>query len=149
MKNIILLITLVLFASNLYARQGQMGVGLMIGNPTGISGKYWLDDNKAIDAGLGASFGNHTDFSIHSDYLLHKENQFYFNEVYALDLYYGIGGRMEFADEIELGARVPVGIVHEIKEKSADVFAEVAPVLDFIGREGVELNLALGTRYYF
>ena len=124
-------------------------MGLMLGNPTGLNGKYWLPDNKAIDAGLGMSFGKNTDLSIHSDYLLHQDGALYFNDVHALDLYFGVGGRIEFADDIELGVRVPVGVAHKLPEQKADLFAEVAPILDLLGRQGLELNLAVGARFYF
>jgi hypothetical protein len=74
---------------------------------------------------------------------------FFFDEVHPLDLYYGIGGRMEFGDDLELGVRVPVGLAHRFTEQPADIFAEIAPIIDFIGRTGVEVHFAVGGRYYF
>lgn len=134
-------------ASSAFAQ--KTGLGVSLGNPTGVNGKHWLTGDTAVDGGLGFSFGNNTDFSIHSDYLFHKKSSFFFNDVHALDLYFGIGGRMEFSDDIELGVRVPVGLVHELKEQNADIFGEVAPILDFVGRTGIELGLLAGARYYF
>lgn len=131
------------------AFQNQKGVGLSLGNPTGLNGKYWLDGNKAIDGGAAWSLGDHTNFSLHSDYLLHNEGAFFLNDVHPLDLYYGLGGRMEFADDIELGVRFPVGLAHKLDNGSADVFTEAAPILDFISRTGIELHLLFGARYYF
>ncbi len=136
------------FSLNSWAA-GKRALGLMLGNPTGISGKYELGANRAVDAGVGLSFGRHTNASIHSDYLLHKEGVLFFKDVHALDLYYGIGGRMEFADTIELGARVPIGLLHQLEGRPAEVFGEVAPVIDLIGRQGTELHLLFGARYYF
>lgn len=127
----------------------QMGFGVSLGNITGLNGKYWLDNNSAIDGGLGMSIGKNTNFSMHSDYLLHSEGAFYLNDVHPLDLYYGLGARMEFADDIELGLRIPVGLAHRMEDKSADTFVEVAPVLDFITNRGVEIHLMAGARYYF
>lgn len=147
MKFIFLLSVLVL-SSSIWA-QNKTGLGVSLGNPTGLNGKYWLDETKAVDAGLGFSIGKHSNFSIHSDYLFHNKGAFYFNDVHPLDLFYGIGGRMEFADDIEVGVRVPVGLVYEVEEKSADVFGEVAPVIDFLTNTGVELHILIGSRYYF
>lgn len=138
----ILLLGLPVWANN-------TGVGISIGNPIGLNGKYWLDDTKAIDGGLGFSFGEHTDFSIHSDFLLHNNGAFFFNDVNALDLYYGIGGRMEFADDIEVGIRVPVGLAHKVEDGTADMFAEVAPIIDIVSKTGIELHWLFGARYYF
>lgn len=132
-----------------HASANQKGIGISLGNPTGLNGKYWLEGNKAVDAGFGFSLGDSTDFSIHSDYLLHNEGAFYFNDVHPLDLYFGLGGRMEFADEIEFGARIPVGLSNRSENKSSDIFVEVAPILDFLGRNGLELHFLLGSRYYF
>jgi hypothetical protein len=138
-----------LFSLALAAYAQKTGVGVSLGNPTGLSAKRWLSSTRAVDAGAGFSYGNHTNFSLHSDYLLHNQSAFYLNDVHALDLYYGIGARMEFADDIEIGVRVPVGLAHQMEDAKADIFAEVAPVVDFISRTGVELHLLFGSRYYF
>lgn len=143
------LVLFVILISSLPALANKKGVGAILGNPTGLNGKYWLDNKTAIDGGGGFSFGNHTDFSLYSDYLYHRDGAFYFNDVYSLDLYYGVGGRMEFSDDIELGVRLPVGLAHMLEVKEADVFAEIAPVVDFIGKTGLEINLGFGARYYF
>lgn len=145
----VLAIFLLLLTTHTFAQAGQMGVGVMLGNPTGINGKYWLDEERAVDGGLGLSLGPSTNASLHSDFLLHNFSAFYLNETVPLDFYYGIGGRLEFADEIELGVRIPIGLVNQMKEKNADVFAEIAPILDFVGRTGIELHFAAGGRYYF
>lgn len=143
------LLCALLLVTSINAFAEKMGVGLMLGNPTGVNGKYWLNEDHAIDAGVGFSLGRNSDFSLHSDYLLHSKGAFFFNDVHPLDLYYGIGGRMEFGDDIELGVRAPVGIVHMFADQPADMFVEVAPILDFVGRTGLELHLAAGARYYF
>ena len=127
----------------------EKGIGISLGNPTGLNGKYWLDSSRAVDAGLAWSMGKGQDFSLHSDYLLQKEAAFYFNDIHPLDFYYGIGGRMEFADEIELGVRIPFGLAHRLQAESADVFGEVAPIFDLVGRTGLEMHLVIGGRYYF
>lgn len=121
----------------------------MLGNPTGLNGKYWLKDNQAVDAGAGWSFGRHTNFSIHSDFLFHSKDALIFRDDYNLDLYYGLGGRMEFAGEIELGVRLPIGVVHELEGVESDVFMELAPVWDFVSHQGLEIHIVLGSRYYF
>ncbi len=127
----------------------DLGVGVSIGNPTGHNAKYWLNGEQAVDGGFAWSLGKNSNLSIHSDYLFHKEGAFFFNDVHPLDLYYGIGGRMEFDDDIDLGVRLPIGLVHRVENGTADVFGEVAPIVDFLGTTGVELHLLVGGRYYF
>lgn len=143
------LLALVLILSSFSCWSNDFGLGLSIGNPTGLNGKYWLDERAAVDGGFALSLGKKSALSMHSDYLLHKNSAFYFNDDYALDMYYGLGGRMEFSDDIELGVRVPVGLAHKLENAGADVFVEGAPIIDIIGRTGLELHLLLGARYYF
>lgn len=143
----LLLLLGVLFS--LPAMAQPLGVGVMIGSPTGLSGKYHLDNNQAIDGALGISLGSRARVNVHSTYLFHRENALYFQDDYPLDLYYGMGGRMKFADDIIMGVRLPVGLVHNFEGRTADFFGEVAPVVDFIGRVGLDLHLGIGARYYF
>jgi hypothetical protein len=147
MKTIFLLI--LILTSSLGFAADRKAVGIMLGSPTGASGKYWLDRERAVDAGVGFSLGSGTPFTIHSDYLLHRPDSLYFNDVHALDLYYGLGARMKFADDIDLGVRVPVGLVHDLNGGQAEVFGELVPIVDLFSRFGVDLAAAFGARYYF
>lgn len=147
MRSILLMATLLFSAGALAA--GEMGIGAMVGNPTGLSAKYWLSETNAVDGGMAMSFGKKSNFSLHSDYLFHNDGALVFQDTHPLDVYYGIGGRMEFGDDIELGVRLPVGVAHRIENNRADVFGEIAPIVDFVGRTGLEVHLAVGARYYF
>lgn len=145
--NFFTLIFFLIFSSVTLA--DRAGLGVMLGNPVGLNGKRWLDSKTAVDGGIGYSFGKHSNLSLHSDYLLHKSAALYVNDTYPLDIYYGIGGRMEFAGSIELGARIPIGIVYVPEDQKSDLFAEIAPIWDFVSRTGLELHLLFGARYYF
>lgn len=144
-----LIFTGLLFFSAISFAAGEMGIGAMVGNPTGLNGKYWLSKKHAIDGGMGFSFGKDTNFSMHSDYLFHSEGALIFKDEHPLDFYFGVGGRMEFADDIELGLRLPIGVAHRMENNTADIFGEIAPIVDFIGRTGLEFHLTVGARYYF
>jgi hypothetical protein len=145
----VLLILLPLVSIPAWGQAHRTGVGAILGNPTGVSAKHWLSNGHAVDGAAGFSWGKNTDFSVHSSYLLQSEGALYFNDTHPLDLYYGLGGRMEFADDIELGLRVPVGLAKRFDGGASDVFVELAPVFDFIGRTGMELHFGFGARYYF
>lgn len=149
MKQILALCLLISSFSSFAFNEGELGVGAMLGNPTGVSTKYWLGGDKAVDAGFGFSFGSSTNLAVHSDYLFHSEGALFLNDVHPLDLYFGLGGRMKFADDILIGARVPIGVVYKDEGGKSDMFLEVAPVIDFISRVGMDLHLLCGARYYF
>ncbi len=145
----LIILSMMFLCLPLSAADEKLGVGAMIGNPTGLNGKYWLKGEQAVDGGFAFAMGKRNDLSIHSDYLFHSEGALYFNDDYPLDLYYGVGGRMEFADSIDIGLRLPVGVAHKFSNQPSDVFAEIAPIIDFIGRSGIDLHLAFGGRFYF
>lgn len=149
MKLSLLILSAILSSSALWAGEGDFGVGVMVGSPVGISTKYWLGESTAVDGGLGFSLGDKTNMSLHSDFLLHSKGALYFNDNHPLDLYAGLGGRIKFADDINIGLRIPVGLAYKVEDQNADMFAEVAPVIVFVSRSGVDLNVLFGARYYF
>lgn len=144
------LVLILLSVSPLWAQDKRLGVGVMLGNPTGVNGKYWLNNGRdAIDGGFGISPGKESEVSVHSDYLFHNFGSYFFNDVHPLDLYYGLGARMEFEDDIQLGVRVPIGLAYKLEDKTGDIFVEAAPVFDFITNNGIEIHALFGGRYYY
>lgn len=138
--------------------KGSFGLGIIIGEPTGISAKLYLDDDTAVAAAAGSAFIG-GGLQVHADYLLHPwvlENR----ELFVLPAYVGGGARLlshdtGTAQDLHIGARAVGGILFDFKELPLDAFFEVAAVLDFAfsnddhGGFGIDLNAGLGTRYYF
>jgi len=126
------------------------GAGIILGEPTGFSLKGWLNDNNAIDAGLAWSFTSPSSFHVHADYLWHSFDVFKTKE--TLPLYYGVGGRIKTgADngDTRVGVRVVVGIDYIFKQAPVDIFAEVAPILDFAPKTELNGNGGIGVRFWF
>lgn len=142
--------------------KGAFGLGLIIGEPTGISAKLYLSDNQAIDGAVGGALisrGIH----VHADYLWHPwilDSQ----DTFVLPAYIGIGGRVLIHqrgrgenDDAHIGVRGVAGILFDFREIPLDVFVEGAPILDFRtgddvsdhGGIGIGVNIAAGARYYF
>jgi hypothetical protein len=143
----------------------EFGLGIMLGDPTGLAGKYYLSADTALDFGLG--YGGYYygrgryGFHAHMSFLWHpvvlaKPDPFW------LPLYVGVGGRFlergYFDDRYErrprLGVRVPGGIMMDFNNVPIDIFAELALVVDFIAprdryRGYAGINGAIGLRYYF
>jgi len=44
-----------------YTGEKRLGVGVIVGEPTGASVKYWLNDTLAVDGAAGWSLHDHTD----------------------------------------------------------------------------------------
>lgn len=147
-------------ASPAEAQSGTVGLGIMIGDPTGLTLKFPLSANTAIDVGIGAdtvnNFDNDDDAQVHVDWLfspaiLGRGNGF------TVPIYFGIGGVVEFDDngrnndDLDIGVRVPVGIAFEFQRTPLELFLELGMEVLFIDNEGDEFDAGgvLGVRFYF
>jgi hypothetical protein len=127
---------------------GDFGIGLILGEPTGLSAKYYLGGTNALDFGLAWSLGRHSNFHAHADYLRHKFDVF---EVQTgrLPFYYGIGARVIGGDQGLVGIRVPIGVSYYFPNDPLEIFFEVVPILDLAPSTSFSGNGGLGIRYYF
>jgi hypothetical protein len=156
--SIFVLITLCLNAT-VHAQRGQTAVGVIVGEPTGVSFKHWLDDRSAIDAALGWSFESRTSVHLHADWLWHDFSIFSPDRG-ELPLYYGVGLRFKGGRDDNrpgrgdrgkdrFGVRVPVGVAYHLDNRPLEFFAEIVPILDLAPSTKLNLNAAIGARWYF
>jgi len=147
------------------------GLGLEIGEPTGLNGKYFLSESGALDFGVGWIYRHYYyDDGIHLylDYLWHPTTLASSPE-FALPLYIGVGLRywdFEYCDEPEpfcydgsaIGIRVPIGIAFDFNTAPLDIFIQFVPVLDFLtddyydrydDRTHLGVDVSAGIRYWF
>ena len=148
-KAALALIILGCLAGLSYGRDGDAGLGIILGEPTGFSGKLWTGKTTAFDAGAAWSFVNGgTFFQVHGDFLFHNFNVFQVDKG-QLALYYGFGGRVKFADETLVSVRVPLGLSYQFEKTSIELFLEVAPMLDVVPATEVGVAGGAGFRFYF
>jgi hypothetical protein len=153
----LLVVLLVAMPSSAAAEEkGVFGAGIIVGEPTGVSAKYYLGDDTAVDAAigfgvLGRGMQGHADFLWHPWILETKES-------FVLPAYLGLGGRVANRDNggetfLRMGARGVVGILFDFTHVPIDVFIELAGIVDYTTETGktvdVDINLGLGARYYF
>jgi hypothetical protein len=129
---------------------GRFGLGIMMGEPTGLSWKYFLNHEFALDGGLGWSFRDETDPHLHADLLWHKFDLIPVPEG-QLPVYVGVGGRVKFRDNREdrVGIRFPVGISYLFDDLPMDAFFEFAPIIDFAPSTRGGFNIGAGVRWWF
>ena len=73
MRKLIFLFISIFFINQIItAQESGFGIGIMIGEPTGLSMKQWLNSSNAIDAGVGWSFTENGSIHLHADYLYHN-----------------------------------------------------------------------------
>lgn len=151
------------FVSTLFAQvafAGDFGLGVVLGNPTGLSAKKYLSNGNSVDAALAWSLANDSSIHFHSDYLWSKKSALVLDGS-ALDVFYGVGGRLvswsnryrsRFHDNyhaFDLGIRAPVGLNYNFKNPDVEVFGELAVVLDLLPATDAELDVGIGARFYF
>lgn len=126
--------------------RGSFGLGVMIGEPTGLSAKYWLTREQALDFGIAWSFPAEA-VHLHSTWLYHFPGL-------ILDprftVYLGLGGRIrvkEHPEEVRLGLRFAGGVEFVYQPFSA--FLELAPIFELVPETGLDLEGGLGFRFYF
>jgi len=130
------------------AQDRGFGIGVILGEPTGISAKYWVSTRNALDAGLAWSFRHKGYVHIHADYLWHVPLKI--EGVNQLAFYVGIGGRLGISSgSALLGARIPIGLVYWPQSVPLDLFLEVAPILDLTPATEFSVNGGVGIRFYF
>lgn len=125
--------------------------GMIFGEPTGASLKYWFNDTIAIDGALGWAFHqDDIDFYLHSDVLWHKFDVFNVSRG-DLPLYFGLGASAKFRDGHDdiWGIRFPVGVNYLFADAPVSLFFEVAPVLDVAPSVRGDYSVGVGARYRF
>ena len=148
--HILLVIVSLLIISNLnHAQQKGFGLGVVLGEPTGISAKFWLTSGTALDFGLGYSFtSSNSLFDFYADYVFHNSDMIHSEKNFVV--YYGPGARLKIKESTSrLGVRGVIGILWLPRGTNFDVFIEIAPILDIIPATKFDFSGGIGVRYFF
>ncbi len=156
MKQLLRVFSFVFFALSATFASGQTGktgVGIIIGEPTGISAKHFLSQRDAISGALAWSLAEESRIHLHADYLRHDfrilQNELDINEG-QLPLYYGIGGRVSINDDdSQAGVRFVIGVSYIFENEPFDAFFEIAPIMDLVPETELNANAGIGIRFWF
>jgi hypothetical protein len=129
---------------------GNIGLGVIFGEPTGLSAKIWMTENTGWDIGAAWSWSGDGHFHLHADYLFHNFNLFDVDKG-SLPVYLGIGGRVLFRDNADdkIGVRFPIGVEYFFEDWPVAIFGEVVPILDLAPSTDGDINGGFGIRFYF
>ncbi len=144
------MIIFLLALSPLFSQTRSFGLGFMVGDPSGLNGKYFLSPNNAVEVGLGAGvFGNENSFAMHIDYLYHNNTIIQSSENFTV--FYGFGIRVRSKEEAEfgLGMRGIIGVSWVSQTMPIDIFVQIAPVFKLLPSTKFGIDGAIGARYYF
>jgi len=144
----------------------NFGLGFVLGDPTGLVGKYWVSKTNALDFGLGFygyAFGTCTNnnpcnggyqnYSFWVDYLW--QSNLVKSPAVQLDWHIGGGGRAIVwsgggNSHVLVGGRMPVGLDLMFTNPSfVEIFFELAPAVYIDPAVSLNIEVGLGVRFYF
>jgi hypothetical protein len=124
--------------------RGDIGVGVIAGDPTGGTAKLWLDGVTAVDAGVGFS----GDTALWATLLVHAWDLLPQPTEGRLAGYLGAGPRLEAGHDAEFGVRTIAGVAWRLNKHPLEFFMEAGPVFRMTPRGGVDVDGGLGLRVY-
>ncbi|NLE02908.1 MAG: hypothetical protein GX640_23820 [Fibrobacter sp.] len=129
LKSVILSVFIIFIASESTAQQfhqfPRFELGIVLGEPSGLSAKWWLSPMSAIDFMAAWSFSEDGIFETNADYLFH----FFAPEFNSgiLPVYIGPGISIRIGSDWFVGARFPIGIEYIFNRFPITLFGEIAP----------------------
>ncbi len=137
------------------AAQADNAVGVVLGDPTGLSGRFSLDGTHSLEGAFAYSTGSRSGVHLHATYLRDKARTFSIENSGPIEMYYGIGARLIAIDsgkhdgKVALGPRVPLGLLYNINNPNLEIFGELSLALDIVPETDVDLDAGIGVRYRF
>lgn len=132
---------------------GHFGLGGILGEPTGVSAKYSIDRQFAVQGALGLSLVEKGVW-LSTDFLIHIHNVF--GDGGKLPLY--VGGGLVIQDrgdsgknksrETSLGIRGVVGVEYLAQDRIS-IFGEASAQPFLFPSWGLGISIAAGARYWF
>lgn len=145
-----------------YAPMGrEFGLGIMVGEPTGITAKFWIDGGKAVALSVGNSYMGK--LRIGADYLWHFNA---FNSQ-VVNLYAGPGIAVGIGesggwwyqnknktwykedDDIGFGVRGVFGLNIAPRNTPLEFFGEVGLMIGILPANYTNTEGSIGVRFYF
>lgn len=146
------------------------GIGLELGEPSGLTGKVFVSDNAALDFGVGYIYRHYyygDGLHLYGDVLFHPVS-LASAEPFELPLYIGFGFRFWDFDYCyervctyggsAVGLRVPIGLSFDFNNVPIEIFMQLVPVVDFLygdyydryrDRAHAGIDGSVGFRFYF
>lgn len=152
----ILIVLICLSAGASWAQPGPVGLGVIIGSPTGISANFKTGIKNSIDAALAFDLDGDDRLHLHGTYLWHRPKAIPL-EKERIGWYYGLGAKLrthedrgrDDDDDIRFGPRGSLGLHYPFHSNRFDLFAEIALVMNVIPETDLDLDAGIGGRIYF
>lgn len=138
-----------------YGPQGRrFGLGIIAGDPTGLSAKGYVTPKFAIDGIVAWSF-------VDGGFMMIGDLTYEFFDFstgmsdFSVPFYVGAGAKVGFdrrgknSGRTIVGVRVPVGVAMQFVKYPIEVFFEVAPGIELAPSTEFDITGGIGVRWYF
>ncbi len=146
-----IVITFILLTGAAYGQTSSFGLGIILGEPTGISAKLMRAGNsKSINLAAAWSVAGHDRLYLKGDYVFYNE-KFLNIDVQngRMPVYYGVGALAILEEKSVVGARIPLGIDYFMSTAPLDFFLEIVPVVEILPSTDFTVAGGIGFHYFF
>ena len=128
----------------------RLGVGILLGEPTGFSAELELNQTHSLDGAISYSLVQGA-LHLHSDYLIRLNTHRHSHRFGVVVPYFGLGAQLALGEEKKdgLSVRLPVGVINFSLKRRLGVFLEFVPGMSILPETDFVMGAALGARYYF
>lgn len=148
---VVVALTFVVSQASSSSDRGKVGVGVVLGAPTGLSIKYWESQRVAYQGSIGGMFKGGlmigADYLVHENALRNPSLPFY----YGVGLFVGeagFGGPSYSRSKLALGVRAAFGVDYVPREFPSDIAIELGPSLLLTPVVGMGIELSIAFRFY-
>ena len=128
-------------------KNNDVGLGFVLGEPSGVLGQFFMTRNSLLDITLAWSLGNDVGLLAAVDYQIYNNIA---DEPPEWSWYYGGGGYIAFPEDEDgvLGVRVPIGIAYSFPRSIVDLWAEIDPGLQLLPDTDAALMGGIGITFW-
>jgi len=143
------IVLLFLWTLQAFSQKGSIGLGITLGNPTGITAQYWTGEITAVKVNFGRQISGINHLLLAADFLVHPWS--FDSEGDLIRLYLGAGAGLGFISDLSLSLRTTQGAAYFFEGLPLEVHADLNPSLQLVGPGDVKVFLGgfLGLRWYF
>jgi len=148
----ILCVTRPVFAE--YGPEGKhFGLGLYAGEPTGLTGKFYLAEQTSIQGIASWSFFDDA-VTLIGDFLYDLKDLAENSREFSLPFYVGAGAKFVIENDnannnSTFGMHFPIGIAWQSAEFPLEIAFELAPGIDLAPETEFDINGGVAFRFYF
>ena len=152
----IFIVLLIFFSCNfsVVAVTPQWGIGAVIGDTTGLSINYFMNEIQSLHSVLSFDFNGSDELNFSSHFTWWK--RFSDMPLRPLRWFYGLGGEIAIFDQVhnrfhdndvELGPSATLGVSYAFESAPLEVFLKSNLTLNVIQETDVDMDLMLGLHF--